>query len=134
MKTTSSSYIGKLRISSVHTASGSVIETDAPTDNHGRGTRFSPTDLVATAYLNCMITLIGIFCDNHGLEFNKCEGEVEKIMGNQPRRIIALYFNIDLSSNDWNDKEKKQIENAAKACPVAKSVHPDIEIKINYNY
>ncbi len=134
MKTTSSSYIGKLRISSVHNKSGTIIETDAPVDNHGKGTRFSPTDLVATAYLNCMITLIGIFCDNHNLEFNKCEGDVEKVMGNGPRRIVALNFTIDLTGNNWNEENQKRIENAARTCPVSKSVHPEIKIEINFKY
>lgn len=134
MKTSSSSYIGKLRISSVHNKSGTIIETDAPVDNHGKGTRFSPTDLVATAYLNCMITLIGIFCDNHSLEFKKCEGDVEKVMGNSPRRIVALNFNLDLTGNNWGKEDRKRIENAARTCPVSKSVHPEIKIDINFKY
>lgn len=134
MKTTSSSYLGDLRISSTHNKSGTIIETDAPVDNHGKGTRFSPTDLVATAYLNCMLTLIGIYCDNHNLEFKKGKGDVEKVMGNSPRRIVELNFNMNLSGNDWSEQEKKRIENAAKACPVSNSVHPDIKIDIEFKY
>ena len=134
MKTTSSSYLGNLRISSTHNKSGTVIETDAPVDNQGKGTRFSPTDLVATAYLNCMITLIGIYCDNHDLEFKKCEGDVEKVMGNSPRRIVELNFVLDLSGNNWNEAERKRVENAARTCPVSKSVHPDIKIDIDFRY
>lgn len=134
MKTVSSSYVGNLRISSVHTQSGTVIETDAPVDNHGKGTRFSPTDLMATAYLNCMITIIGIFCDNHKLKFERCKGSVEKIMASNPRRIGQLNITLDLSGNDWNENEKKRIEAAAKACPVAQSAHPDMIINIEFNY
>lgn len=114
--------------------SGTEIETDAPTDNNGKGTRFSPTDLLATAYLNCMITIIGIYCDKNGLSFDKCEGDVEKIMANSPRRIGGLNISLDLSSNDWNEKERRRIENAAKRCPVAMSVSPEIEINIEFKY
>lgn len=134
MKKLSSSYLGDLRISSLHVNSGTKIETDAPVDNNGKGTRFSPTDLLATAYLNCMITIIGIYCDQNGLKFVGCEGDVEKIMVDKPRRVGGLNLFLDLSSNDWNTKERRRIENAAKHCPVAMSVSPEIEINIEFKY
>jgi len=134
MKTISSSYVGDLRVSSIHLQSKSKIETDAPIDNNGKGTRFSPTDLLATAYLNCMITIIGIYCDQNGITFDKCEGEVLKIMYSNPRRVGGLDIVLDLSSNNWSDTEKRRIENAAKNCPVAKSVSPEIEINIEFKY
>ncbi|HLW29925.1 MAG TPA: OsmC family protein [Brumimicrobium sp.] len=134
MKTISSTYIGDLRISSTHIKSGSILETDAPLDNNGKGTRFSPTDLLATAYLNCMITLIGIYCDQNGVTFEQCEGQVEKIMIDSPRRVGGLNIILDLRSNTWNDKEKRRVENAAKTCPVAKSVSPEIKVNIQFLY
>ncbi|RFC54657.1 OsmC family protein [Brumimicrobium aurantiacum] len=134
MKKISSSYLGNLRISSLHEKSGTIIETDAPVDNNGKGTRFSPTDLVATAYLNCMITIIGIYCDKNEIEFQDCKGDVEKIMTDNPRRISGLNFVLDLSMNNWNDQEKRRIENAAKNCPVAKSVSSEIKINIEFKY
>ena len=134
MKKLSSSYLGELRISSLHQKSGSTIETDAPVDNNGKGTRFSPTDLLATSYLNCMITIIGIYCDQNGIKFANCEGEVDKIMIDNPRRVGGLDIVLDLTSNNWNDKEKRRIENAAKNCPVAKSVSPEIKINIEFKY
>nr|WP_299200847.1 OsmC family protein [uncultured Brumimicrobium sp.] len=134
MKTISSSYLGDLRISSTHLKSGNTLETDAPVDNNGKGTRFSPTDLLAAAYLNCMITIIGIYCEQNGLTFEKCEGDVEKVMIDNPRRVGKLNISLDLSSNDWNDKEKRRVQNAAKNCPVAKSVAPEIEVNIEFIY
>lgn len=134
MKKLSSSYLGDLRISSTHVSSGTKIETDAPVDNNGKGTRFSPTDLLATAYLNCMITIIGIYCDQNGLNFAGCEGEVEKIMTDKPRRVGGLNLFLDLSSNEWDTKERRRIENAAKNCPVAMSISPEIEINIEFIY
>lgn len=132
--TSTSQYLGELRIESTHQKSGTIIQTDAPVDNNGKGTRFSPTDLVANAYLNCMITIIGIYCDKHGLKFEHCEGKVEKIMESNPRRIGALNIELNLSGNGWNDDEKKRIEAAGRACPVAKSVSPDILINIEFKY
>lgn len=134
MKTASSSYVGNLRISSTHNKSGTVIETDAPVDNHGKGTRFSPTDLLSTAYMNCMITIMGIYCDNHDLKFEHCEGEVEKIMLSNPRRVGGLNITLDLSNNGWSEQEKRKVEAAGRACPVAQSVHPDMEVNIEFKY
>lgn len=132
--TSTSTYLGELRISSTHKRSGTVIETDAPVDNNGKGTRFSPTDLVANAYLNCMITIIGIYCDKNNMKFEHCEGAVEKIMADSPRRIGALNFSLDLSGNGWDELQQKKIEAAARACPVARSVAPEIEINIDFKY
>ncbi|HLV42936.1 MAG TPA: OsmC family protein [Brumimicrobium sp.] len=134
MKTISSTYLGDLRISSTHLKSGSIIETDAPVDNNGKGTRFSPTDMLAGGYLNCMITIIGIYCDQNGLTFEKCEGTVEKIMIDNPRRVGGLNIVLDLSGSNWDDKEKRRVQNAAKNCPVAKSVSPEIEVNVEFIY
>lgn len=129
-----SSYIGDLRVTSEHIQSGDQLQTDAPVDNNGKGTRFSPTDLLATAYLNCMITIVGIYCDKHGIAFEGCEGTVEKIMTDSPRRVGQLNITMDMHKNDWSLKEKKRIESAAKNCPVAKSVSSEISVNIEFNY
>lgn len=128
------SYIGNLRITSTHVDSKDQLTTDAPKDNNGEGLRFSPTDLLATAYINCMITIIGIYCDQHAISFPSCEGEVEKMMTDGPRRIQQLKIKLDLSKNNWSQKEKQRIEKAAINCPVAKSVSPDIDVQIEFNY
>lgn len=127
-------YIGDLRNESTHLPSGEKIYTDAPIDNNGKGELFSPTDLLANAYLTCMLTIIGIYCNEHGVELLQASGEVEKIMASNPRRIGKLNISIDLSGNNWNEKQKTKIEAAAKACPVAKSVSSDIIITIQFNY
>ncbi len=53
-------YEGNLRTVATHLQSKTVIETDAPIDNQGKGERFSPTDMVATALGTCMLTIMGI--------------------------------------------------------------------------
>ena len=42
MSTATARYAGNLRIEATHVASGTIIQTDAPVDNHGRGAAFSP--------------------------------------------------------------------------------------------
>ena len=120
-------YTGDLRTNNIHERSGSEFQTDAPVDNHGKGERFSPTDLVATSLAACMLTTIGIAASIHGFDITGAECEVEKIMVADPRRIgeikIAMSFPI---GKTYTEKEQRIIEHAAKNCPVLVSLHPDL--------
>ena len=128
------SYLGGLRTKSKQVQSGNEILTDAPLDNNGKGEAFSPTDLVATAYANCMLTIIGIYCNKRDILFENCTAEVEKHMIDNPRRIGQLDITIYFNKNNWDDKQKKKIESAALNCPVAKSVSSDIQVNVNFIY
>ncbi len=125
-------YLGNLRTSCLHLASGNTIITDAPTDNFGKGEAFSPTDLVATSLASCMLTIIGIYCQNHTIPFSKGEVSVEKIMGSGPRRIERIVLNIDLTGNDWDLKTLEKVISAGKACPVAKTLDGNVEMEFNF--
>jgi uncharacterized OsmC-like protein len=66
-------YEGELHCSAEHGPSGAFIQTDAPVDNHGKGEAFSPTDLVGTAMGTCMLTIMGIYAKQKGIdEGNDC--------------------------------------------------------------
>lgn len=126
-------YPGELRTEAVHVKSGNVIITDAPTDNHGKGEAFSPTDLVATALASCMISVMGIVSMKEGI--TKTDGataEVTKIMYADPRRIGEIHVKLMMPKNNFSDKEKKMYEHAAHTCPVAKSLHPDLKQVITF--
>ena len=127
MATATVKYLGGLRTECTHIQSGTVIHTDAPTDNHGKGEKFSPTDLVATAYASCMISIIGIYCNENG------SATVTKVMAASPRRIGKLVIEIDLSNNGWDEVTIEKVKRAALACPVAKSVSEEIELEITFH-
>ncbi len=127
-------YQGNLRVESTHLQSNSVIETDAPTDNNGKGERFSPTDLVATALGNCMLTIMGIKAEQMGVDIKGTAVEIDKIMGVNPRRIVEVHIAFKMPDNQYSDKEKKILEQAAFTCPVAKSLHPNIDQKITFSW
>lgn len=131
MATAEVTYLGGLRTECTHLASGTVIQTDAPTDNNGKGEKFSPTDLVATAYASCMLTIIGIYCNEHGHAFTQGKATVTKIMASSPRRIGKIVIGMDLSGNGWDTETAEKVVRAAKACPVARSVDPLIEIELD---
>lgn len=132
MSTAKVEYLGNLRTKATHLQSGTEIITDAPVDNNGKGEAFSPTDLVATAYVSCMFTIIGIYCNEHGLTFEHGTANVTKVMASSPRRIAEIKIEMQLAGNGWTSDEQEKIIRAAKACPVAKSVHETINISFEY--
>ncbi len=134
MSTARVEYLGDLRTKCTHLKSGTEILTDAPIDNNGKGEAFSPTDLVATSYASCMITIIGIYCNQHGLFFKNAVAEVTKTMGTAPRRITEIIIELNLSGNNWTEEEQEKVLRAAKACPVAKSVHEEITIVFDITF
>lgn len=134
MATSKVTYLGDLRTSCVHLASGTTIITDAPVDNNGKGEAFSPTDLVATSYASCMITIMGIYCNNHGISFNKAEASVTKIMTEAPRRIQKIIIEMDLSGNGWDEKEAQKVIASGKACPVARTLGDNVEVDFDFKY
>ncbi|MEL7021138.1 MAG: OsmC family protein [Bacteroidota bacterium] len=127
-------YEGGLRTAAIHQKSGTQLITDAPTDNHGKGESFSPTDLVAAALASCMLTIMGINADKKGLDIKGAKAEVHKIMAAHPRRIERVEIQIQMPDNGYSDDEKKLLERVARACPVAKSVHPDLVQAVRFDW
>ena len=126
-------YQNNLRTESEHIASGEKIITDAPVDNNGKGEAFSPTDLVATALGSCMITIMAISANKYDIDVTGTNASVKKIMGSDPRRISEISIDINMNKN-IEEKDRKRLERAALACPVHKSLHPDLEKKIRFIY
>lgn len=127
-------YEGDLRTRMTHLHSGNEVITDAPLDNQGLAQAFSPTDLLATALGSCLMTIMGIKARDMKLELKGTTLEVTKIMASNPRRISEVHIIIRFPSNTFSDKEKTILENAAKTCPVAQSLHPDIKQEITFNW
>lgn len=134
MITSTVEYLGDLRTKCTHLKSGTEILTDAPVDNKGKGEAFSPTDLVATAYASCMITIIGIYCNEHGINFKNAKANVQKIMESNPRRVGKIVIHLDLSGNNWSDLEAEKAIRAGKACPVAKTVSENVEVEFEISH
>ena len=126
-------YQNNLRTEAEHIASGEKILTDAPVDNNGKGEAFSPTDLVATALGSCMITIMAISANKYDIDVSGTNASVKKIMGSDPRRISEISIDINMNKN-IEEKDRKRLERAALACPVHKSLHPDLEKKIRFIY
>tara|TARA_B100000900_G_scaffold376005_1_gene358483 strand:- start:1492 stop:1899 length:408 start_codon:yes stop_codon:yes gene_type:complete len=129
-----SSYLGELRVSSTHIASNTEIITDAPVDNNGKGESFSPTDLVATALGTCMITVMGIYAEKNGILMPNVYSRTNKVMSSSPRKISKLKIQINFEGNELSDLEKQSLKRVALNCPVAKSLHVDLQQEIEFNF
>ena len=133
--TSTVTYDGNLRTVCQHLRSGSTVETDAPVDNNGKGERFSPSDLVATALGSCMLTIMGMRAAEMNIELKGTRIEVEKIMKQEPRRIGGLNLTFHFpESLELNERQQNILQKAAETCPVAYSINPDIELNVNFNW
>jgi putative redox protein len=128
-------YEGGLRTVAIHNASGTRIETDAPVDNQGKGERFSPSDLVATSLGSCMLTIMGMKARDLEIDLKGTRIDIQKFMKADPRRIsgISLTFHLP-ASLALSEKNKIILQRAAETCPVFFSIHPDIDVQVNFNW
>jgi putative redox protein len=126
-------YQGDLRTTMTHLQSGSEVITDAPTDNHGKGEAFSPTDLMATSLASCILTTMAISTMNRGLDINSASAEVKKVMSSEPpRRVERIEIQITMPPNNYSEENKGLLEKIAHACPVARSLHPDLQQVVTF--
>lgn len=126
-------YLGELRTSSVHLQSGTEILSDAPTDNHGKGEAFSPTDLLANALGSCMVSIMAIKSKDLNVNLEGSTVEVTKIMQAEPRKIAKIIIVMNMSVA-VDEKNKTILERAAMHCPVLLSLNPDIEKDVTFNW
>ena len=129
-------YVGELRCEAVHGPSGALLQTDAPTDNGGKGASFSPTDLVATALGTCVLTILGLVAERHGIDLRGTTVHVTKEMITQPvRRIGSLRTVVRVPSGAVEDPSmRERMELAARKCPVHQSLRQEIDAPIEFIY
>jgi len=128
-----SEYTSDLSTKCVHLPSKAEIETTAPLDNGGKGTLFSPTDLLATALGSCAITVMAKYAENEGISFKGSRVKVAKIMQKEPRKVIQ--FNIDFNLPQQIDAgNREKLQEIARSCPAVLSLNPDITFNFSFTY
>ena len=134
METIKTVYTGELRTEATHVKSGVKIITDAPPDNQGKGESFSPSDLLAASLGSCMVTIMGIASRTHNINIEGTTIRITKVMAANPRRVSELQIEFDMPIRNYSEKEKRILDQAARTCPVALSLHPDLKQMITFNY
>ena len=133
--TSTVTYSGELRTLATHLQSGSTFETDAPTDNQGKGARFSPTDLIGTSLASCMLTTMAIKAKELESRLHGVTIETLKVMTSAPRKIGGIQLIFQWPEDVFfSDQEKSKLEEIAWSCPVKESIHPDIKLEVNFNW
>jgi uncharacterized OsmC-like protein len=128
-------YKGDLRTVATHLQSGTTVETDAPTDNQGKGERFSPTDMVATSLGTCMVTTMAIKARTLDINLEGTRLDVTKVMVSDPRRIGKIIVHVFFPQGlNLDEKQKDLLERTARTCPVERSLHPDVELDMAFNW
>jgi putative redox protein len=126
METAKTKYLGDLRTEILHVRSGSIIVTDAPVDNKGKGEKFSPTDMLAVSLGSCILTIMGIAAREHSFSIDGTTCSITKIMAENPRRIGEIKIEFDMTFNSYSEKQKKILEYCVKTCPVALSLNESL--------
>ena len=117
----------------VHDASQAQIRTTPPRDNGGDGTSFSPTDLMAAALASCALTTLALIAAREGLTWGDASATLEKDMVGSPRRIGRLTVVFTMPRHT-RVEQRPRLEEIAKTCPVALSLHPDVEVPMTFVY
>lgn len=126
-------YRGGLRTKMTHLKSNNEIITDAPVDNQGKGEAFSPTDLVAGSLSACMMTIMGQVAQRESINMVGLTTDITKVMSASPRKIAEIIINFKWPEISLTAKQKTMLINAAKTCPVAQSLNPDIKQTVGFN-
>ncbi len=131
MPTIQTVYSGNLRTQATHVASGTTIITDAPLDNNGKGEAFSPTDLTSASLGSCMMTIMGIVAERDGIDLKGTSFDIIKTMAASPRRISKIQVTFAMkTAAPLTTEQQEKLKRAALTCPVALSLHPDIEQEV----
>lgn len=135
MATSHAVYLGELRTKAIHLKSNQEIITDAPTDNHGKGEAFSPTDLLATSLGLCMMTTIGIVAERHDWDLMGMNIDVTKVMStDSPRRVTEIHVKFDFGGKQLTDEQQIILRNTALNCPVSHSIDPNIKQIVDFGF
>jgi len=124
-------YDGNLRCTATHEPSGSQLITDAPVDNKGKGESFSPTDLLATSMLTCIMTIVAIRADSKQIDVSGMTGSVEKTMASNPRRVAKLEVLVNLPA-EMNMDDRAWLITEGCNCPVCVSVSESMEVDVTF--
>jgi len=133
MTTVTCRYEGGLRCRAVHGPSGTELLTDAPVDNQGKGEGFSPTDLLGTALASCILTIMAMAGERHGIALEGSSARVQKTMTDSgARRIAALKVWITLPAG-LDEEQRRLLQRAAAGCPVNRSLQEAVPIELHWS-
>jgi uncharacterized OsmC-like protein len=76
---------------------------------------------------------MGIKAADMNVDISNSRADVTKHMASGPRRVSKVEVTLTLPGNA-NEKERIILEKTGTNCPVAKSIHPEIVLVLNYQW
>lgn len=117
-----------------HGPSGALVRTTPPVDNGGDGSSFSPTDLLASSLLSCVVTTMALQASREGLSWvDGVEAQVVKHMGGPPRRVSSLPVVVRMPKAIAAE-HRARLEEIARGCPVARSLAEALTVTMRFEY
>ena len=119
-------YLGKYQSKTENTFSDTPIIVDAM--------KFTPLDLLSSAYNSCMLGTMEYIAKQNEFEIGQAKSEIEWALSEDTTRIGSMDIKISFD-NDFSDEQKEILENAAQTkCHVGQTLNPAIEKKFTFNY
>ncbi len=131
--TSTITYLGDFRIVSVHEKSGTEIITCAPVREGGTAEAFSPSDLFGISFGQSMLMAVAVLGKPRGIDITGATCELKKSTHPNPKRIGTI-FCIMRIPGAFTNEEKRFIEETALGCPVALSMHPNIQKTVLFEF
>jgi putative redox protein len=94
-----------------------VVVTDAPKDNFGEGSSFSPSELLSVSLGSCILSIMGMMARSLAVDISGATARVEKEMANAPRRIAGISVHVHVPAA-LEEEQRRKLERAAHGCPV----------------
>ncbi|UOE41328.1 OsmC family protein [Chryseobacterium suipulveris] len=126
-------YVGDFKIISEHEKSGAEIVTCAPLREGGTSEYFSPSDIFGISYGQSMLMAVAVLGKPRGIDITGATCELKKSTYPEPKRIGTIFCIVRFPKN-YTPEEKKFIEDTALNCPVALSIHPNVQTTVLFEY
>lgn len=126
-------YLGDLRCEALHLKNGCKVYSDAAKEFQGKGENFTPADLLAVSYAECVLTTIANRCKAKSINVDNSFCDLMRLMGGEPRRVVEIILNFKFSKK-YNDEEKKFIKEASQGCPVGLSLSSDLKKTMTFEF
>lgn len=123
-------YQGDGQTELTHGPTGAKIRTDLPPDNGGKGRMFSPTDLLASAFASCVLTIMGKMAERAGDDLTGASIEIDKVMAEGPRRVGEFVIDITFPPH-FTPEQKQRYAGAVNACPVHQTLREDVKTTVH---
>ena len=84
----------------------------------------------------CILTTVAMVAQRRNIDLSGMSGCMEKEMQSAPSRRIAsigMTINVPLGVR-LSPEDRSRLKNAAQRCPVKQSLHPEINVRVEFVY